>query len=383
MNSKRLSHLEELYRNRSRRAQELRWKGQKVVGYFCCHPPLEIMTALDLVPYRITGDVHEPITKADSYLETIMCPFVRSSFDLAVKGRYDFLDGLVVPHTCDTIQRIYPIWTDHKNPEFSHFINVPHMLQSTSYEFYKKEMEVFVENLEKYTGKTLSTDRLAQEIALHNQNRALLRQLADLKKANPPLISGAEMTKVMTVITALPPQEAKELLKEIIKEVKERRDGPKKQPVRLLVYGCEISDSAFPELVEKSGANIVIDDLGMGTRSYWEDVAVTDDLLEGLARRYLEIRCPRTFRARSGTRRDDMENRFGHIGRFIRDFNVNGVILYIIRYCDTHEIDVPDVIEYVHDMGLPVLHIEDDYSLGTQGQLGTRIQAFLETIAQG
>ncbi|MDD5093934.1 MAG: 2-hydroxyacyl-CoA dehydratase family protein [Dehalococcoidia bacterium] len=380
MSTARLSHLEELYKNRSRRAEELRKQGQKVVGYFCCHPPLEIMTALDLVPYRITGDVKEPISKADAYLETIMCPFVRSSFDLAIKGRYDFLDGFVVPHTCDTVQRIYSIWRDHKNPEYSYFINVPHMLQPTSYAFYKEELELFVESLERYACEILSPKRLAQEIALYNENRALLRQLANLKKADPPLISGTEMTKVMTVTTALPPKEVNKLLKEIIAEVKKGHNGPKKQPARLLVYGCEISDATFPELVEKSGANIVIDDLGMGTRSYWDDVPVTSDPLEGLAKRYLEIRCPRTYRAKSGTHQQDMENRFGHIGQFIKDFNVNGAVLYIIRYCDTHEMDVPDVIEYLKGLGLPVLHIEDDYSVGTIGQLSTRVQAFLETI---
>ena len=74
-----------------------------------------------------------------------------------------------------------------------------------------------------------------------------------------------------------------DLLEEIIAEVRKGENGPEKQPARLLVYGCEISDSTFPELVESSGANIVIDDLGMGTRSYWEDVPVTADPLEGLA----------------------------------------------------------------------------------------------------
>ncbi len=376
----RLSKLNKLYQNRSVRAEELRKEGRKVVGYFCCHPPLEIMTALDLVPYRITGDVKEPISKADAYLETIMCPFVRSSFDLAIKGKYDFLDGFVVPHTCDTIQRIYPIWKDHKQPEFAHFINVPHMLQPSSYEFYQIEMRVFIKNLEAYTGKTLSMERLAQEVALYNQNRALLRELADTKKSDPPAISGAEMTKVMTVITAVPPQEAQDLLKEIIAEVRKGDGGPQKQPARLLVYGCEISDTTFPELVETSGANIVIDDLGMGTRSYWEDVPMTDDPLEGLAKRYLEIRCPRTYRAKTGGHQEDMENRFGHMGQFVRDFKVNGAILHIIRYCDTHELDAPDVIEYLEGLGLPVLHIEDDYSVSTIGQLSTRVQAFLEMI---
>jgi hypothetical protein len=31
-------------------------------------------------------------------METIVCPFVRNVFDAAIKGKYDFLDGMVLPH---------------------------------------------------------------------------------------------------------------------------------------------------------------------------------------------------------------------------------------------------------------------------------------------
>ena len=75
-----------------------------------------------------------------------------------------------------------------------------------------------------------------------------------------------------------------------------------------------------------------------------------------------------------------MENRFGYLKQYAQDFKANAIVLYIIRYCDTQELDVPDVRDYLQGLGYPVLHIEDDYSLATIGQLRTRIQAFLEMI---
>ena len=54
--------------------------------------------------------------------------------------------------------------------------------------------------------------------------------------------------------------------------------------------------------------------------------------------------------------------------------------MYIMRYCDTHELDAPDVRDYIQEMGVPVLHLEDDYSLTSIGGLRTRIEAFLEMI---
>jgi benzoyl-CoA reductase/2-hydroxyglutaryl-CoA dehydratase subunit BcrC/BadD/HgdB len=75
-----------------------------------------------------------------------------------------------------------------------------------------------------------------------------------------------------------------------------------------------------------------------------------------------------------------LENRYSYINDFIKEWVVNGAIFYIVRYCDTCELEGPDLREYLNGMGLPVLMIEDDYSTSTIGQLRTRVQAFLEMI---
>ena len=81
---KGLAKAKDIYEHRSKRARELKAEGQKVLGYFCCYPPLEIMTALDFLPVRILGDMDEPITIADGYLPTVMCIFYRSCFDCGI-----------------------------------------------------------------------------------------------------------------------------------------------------------------------------------------------------------------------------------------------------------------------------------------------------------
>ena len=108
--TKGLTRVKELYQDRTKRARELRAQGKKIIGYFCCYPPVEIMSAADCVPYRLMGNVREPITKADAYLETIMCPYVRSVFDVGIKGGFDFLDGLVMPNSCDNVDFSYNIF---------------------------------------------------------------------------------------------------------------------------------------------------------------------------------------------------------------------------------------------------------------------------------
>ena len=374
-----LARVKELYENRGQRAKELRAQGKKVIGYFCCYPPVEMFTALDVVPFRIQGSVKDPVTMADAYLETIMCPFMRSCFDQALKGYYDFLDGLVVPHSCDTVQRIYDIWRFYKKPEYSHFINIPHMVHPASYQFFRQELERFQKSLEEYTGKKLTPQALDRAIALHNENRQLQRALYELRK--PPLISGAEVMQVLVAGMTVPVEEYNRLLREVIAEVKGRPPLPTRP--RVLVYGSETDDEAFIKLVEDSGSWVVMDDLCTGTRCFWCDVEPKgNDPLMALSRRYLEgINCPRTYRPRTGTREEDLRQRFGYLQDFVRDWQVQGVVFYIIRFCDTYELDVPDVRKFLEETGVPVLHLEDDYSLFTMGQLRTRVQAFLEMIS--
>lgn len=377
---KGLARAKELYENRDQRAKELRGDGKKVMGYICCYPPTELITAAGFVPYRITGSL-EPITAADAYLETLMCPYVRSCFDLGIKKEYDFVDGMIWPHTCDNIQKTYDIWKHYIPHSYFHYLDVPHMTDPSSFEFFTKEIDILKESLEEFGGVKITEERLKEAIAAHNENRALLRQLTGLRKQDPPLISGTEMTQVMMAVMSTPVDEANELLRSIIEEVSTRKDGPQRKAARLLVYGCEIDDIAFINLVEESGANVVIDDLCFGTRHYWDDVATDGDPLKNLADRYLEkIMCPRTFRRSPGTRQEDLDNRFGYLRDFAKSFNVNGAILYIIRYCDTFEFDVPEVRDYLQQAGIPCLLLEDDYSLTSIGGFKTRIEAFLEVI---
>jgi benzoyl-CoA reductase/2-hydroxyglutaryl-CoA dehydratase subunit BcrC/BadD/HgdB len=103
--------------------------------------------------------------------------------------------------------------------------------------------------------------------------------------------------------------------------------------------------------------------------------------MDGIAQRYLgKTRCPRTYRPKTGSHEGDLVNRFGYLKTYAESFNVKGVILYTIRFCDTYGFDAPDMQEYLRSIGLSVLHIEDDYFLSHMQGLRTRVEAFVEMI---
>ena len=384
--SQGLARVQEIYQDRPQRVKELKAEGKRVMGYLCIYPVVEMMTALDLVPYRIFGDMREPITKADTYLATVVCPFLRSLLDLGLKGKLDFLDGMVMAHICDVGAQMMSLWNHYVKTPYSHFIDTPHTDHKAAQEQHKRLLKDFQKSLESFTGKELSPGRLKEAIEAHNQQRALVRELYDLRKPDPPLISGTETLQVMIALMSLPVEEGSELLREVINEVKERKDGPLKKSARLLVWGPVIDDTALIEMIESLDANVVTDDMCVGSRAYFADVRLTDDPLDGLAYRYLvELKCPRTFKQSvfgeaSKDYMTDLKSRFSYLGDYAKDWKANGVVLEALRYCDSHGYEVPVLRDYLTSIGLPSIYLEHDYSEAALAPLRTRVQGFLEII---
>ncbi len=384
--SKGLSRAREIYLNRSQRARQLKAQGKKVLGYPCVYVPLEIITALDFVPYRTCGDIKEPVTEADRALPTAFCPVMRSCLDCALKAKDDFLDGVVTTHSCDPQEKTSHVWESYIEYPYFHFIDVPGTVRPESVEYYKGQLDDFRKTLESFVGKELSTDRLKAAIGLYNQQRSLVRELYELTKSAPPLISGTEIVEVVKALMSLPVSEGNELLAEVISEVKERTDGPERKPARLFVWTASLDDVDIMQMLE-ARANVVIDDSCGGLRAYRTDVKLADDPLDGLAHYYLEeITCARTFREATigETSKDyakDLQSRFGYLRRFIKEWNVNGVILLLVRYCDPFAFEMPALKDYFDSLGIPSTYIEYDYTRGALAPLRTRVEAFIETIA--
>ncbi|MRR08340.1 MAG: 2-hydroxyacyl-CoA dehydratase, partial [Deltaproteobacteria bacterium] len=304
-------------------------------------------------------------------------------FDAAVKGKYDFLDGMVLPHQCDSIDRTNETWSYTLNLPYWHFLNIPHVADDPSIAFTKEILRIFIKSLEKYTGNKITDEAIAKAVAAHNQNRKLMRDLYDLRKSNPPLISGVEMMKVCVAAMSLPVEEASALIEAVIKEVKGRTPAAgDAKAKRIMIIGDQIDDVAVIEAIESTGAYLVMDDLSTGSKMYWQDVDATPDPLQGIAERYLrKLKIPTTFIGSAPTYQGILEERFGHMKNYVKDFKVDGVILFIYKYCDPYGFEVPAIKSYVEAAGAPVLYLEDEYSTSSLARVKTRIEAFLEMIA--
>lgn len=377
------SKVETYYQDYGARAKELKAEGKKLIGYVCSFVPLEIITAAGCIPFRIRGDIKEPITVGDNLLEPIVCPFYRSCFDLALKKRYDFLEGIAIPHACDSITRSYSTWMYSLDLPFCQFINIPSVVKESSFEFFNEVLNTFRKSLGEFVGKEITDDDITEAIKLHNDNREKAKAIYEFRKMAPPMISGVELTKVLTVGSSLPVTESNTLFDEVLGELGQRKESPCKIGPRIMIDGACVDNMELVKLIEDMGANVVVDTLCNGTRDSFPLAEVGGDPIDALAHRYLDkINCPKTYRDNKELDfKKDIEARFGDIGFFAGEFKADGSILYVYKYCDPFGFEVPARKAYYDHIKLPHLYLEDEYSAGTIGQLKTRIQAFLEMIA--
>ncbi len=352
------------------------WKrdGKKVVGFVCSYMPEEVLCALDILPYRITGRGVQDTSHADSYLTRVNCSFARSCLELGFTGEYDFLDGAIWNNGCDHIRRCYDNWKAKIPLPFMYMLPVPHKISTHARGRYREEVLEFIRAVEDHFGEKLDPKKLADAISTYNETRSLLRKLYDLRTAESPPFTGAEVLTILTAATVMPRTEYNRLLREVLAEVKSDSDNGSKQKVRLLVAGSLMDEADFISNVEDLGAIVVTDALCFGAKSFWNLTDESGDPLESLIDRYYEHPpCPRMT--------GEYPQRLAFLREQIERAGVKGVILQHIKFCDLHGTDNALLKNDLEDAGIPVMELERQYGpLADAGRIRTRVQAFLERI---
>jgi benzoyl-CoA reductase/2-hydroxyglutaryl-CoA dehydratase subunit BcrC/BadD/HgdB len=65
-----------------------------------------------------------------------------------------------------------------------------------------------------------------------------------------------------------------------------------------------------------------------------------------------------------------------------RECRADGIVIQILKFCDTWGVEAAAFVSCIREAGIPVLRLERDYRLGSEGQLRTRIQAFIESMGK-
>lgn len=354
-----------------------KWKaeGGKILGYGCVATPLEILEAGKVLPYRIRGAGKSDTDLADAHLSRFNCSFCRSCLQLGLDGTYDFLDGLIETNGCDHLRGMFENWRYQKNPEFFHYLKVPHLVYDETIEYFAQEISFMKNAVEELAQKKITDDDLWRSIKEYEKLRRNLKSFYKMRERDKPAFTGAEAMTVFLKGSSMTAADFSITLERLMEEREGRQiEGYKS---RLLLFGAATDEVDFVNAIESQGGLLVGDGLCFGHRAFWPvSKAGQGDPCRALSGMYLNnLLCPRMF--------DDYQSRKDYAFESMKRTGAHGVIVVHNKFCDIHGVDNVQLRMDLEEQGVPVLQLEKEYGAkADEGRMKTRIQAFLERIGE-
>lgn len=363
------------------RMLEVKKKGAKVVGVYCTFCPNELIMAAGAIPVGLCGTKEDPIPAAEEVLPRNLCALIKSSYGFGATDTcpfFNFSDLIIGETTCDGKKKMFEIMQDLKPV---HVMQLPHLHnEGASFELWVDELRKLKARLEKDFDVEIKDEDIWEAIDLVNQEKRALKEVSDLNQMDPPPLSGLDLLTVIwssgftydrkEIVDRL--NKIKDALLEEQNENAQRGSNPYKP--RVLLTGCPvgIGSEKVISLVEELGAKVVAMEncTGYKTLELQTDTSY-DDPVVALAHKYINIPCscmsPNPYRM-------DL------LAQMIDDFKANAVIDLTWQACHTYNIESYDVEKLVKKKGLPMLHLETDYSSSDVEGLKVRIESMLEMI---
>jgi benzoyl-CoA reductase subunit C len=189
---------------------------------------------------------------------------------------------------CDAARNLAAVWG--RNVSYPcQILYLPQNPNSPHSQVYLRgEYDRLKRSVEDITGEEIGEDALRNSIAVFNENRALLRELYEIKKESPWLVSADEAYVLVALAGLIPREEHNGLLHELLPQIRARSNRTQDK-VRVVFEGgfCEQPPLDLIRAIARS-CYVVDDDLMIGLRWLLEDVSLDGDPLANLAEAYLE-----------------------------------------------------------------------------------------------
>jgi benzoyl-CoA reductase subunit C len=270
------------------------WKdaspGRRVVAYMPIYIPRELVHAAGMLPLGILGaGENMEVIHGDAYYQSYICRIPRSTLELGITGRLDFVDGFLFPSICDVIRNLSGIWKLLFPKVYVRYFDVPQNYDSAiGGSYYVEELRELKHGLEGIAGVEITDEALRASIRVYNENRRLVGELYAFRAASPWLAPTSEVYLVVRAGMVLPVEEHNELLRAYLAAVRAEQ-RPMRDNCRVVLNGvfCEQPPLNLIKAIEMSGCYVVDDDFMLVTRWLMEDVPTDGDPVVQLAEAFL------------------------------------------------------------------------------------------------
>ncbi len=333
------------------------------MGWMCTYTPIELIHASGFIPYRLYG-IRE-FKNADGYFPINFCPYLKSSFEqLLSEG--DQIKGAVLANSCDGARRLYDLTRTYIDKMPAYIMDVPRLASKDSQVFYKKSIEKLYAFLGSLQNRNIENDEILHSIKLYNRMKEAMRSLR--KASAEQSLNFLHYYQAIRLSTITDPEifctEAELLAEKTTLWGKDQAGGP-----RIMVVGNFINEQKLFKILSQLDCQIVYDDL-CTTQRYWDNkVDASQDCIQALAESYLgKPACMRMV---------DMEAKLRHLENIAQKEKISAILFVSLKFCDNTLYFYPLLKNHLQ---YPLLNLELEYNNFSEGQVKTRLEAFLEML---
>ncbi len=358
------------------------WKaarpGRKVVGYMPFYVPRELIHAAGALPMGVLGGGDQlEVIHGDAYYQSYICRIPRSTIELGVTARLDFVDGMLFPSICDVIRNLSGMWKIMFPETMSRYVDVPQNFRDdVGGAFYVNELNDLRRDLGELCGREVDDESLRRSIALYNENRRLVREVYAFRAAEPWKAPSSEVYLLMRAGMLLAVEEHSRMLREYL-EAARAEDRPRRDNTRIVITGafCEQPPLGLIKSVELAGCYIVDDDFMLVNRWEKADVPLDGDPIRSLAHTYLH-----NSLSTSAKYEPDLSKKGIYLVESVRRNRAEGVIFMAPSFCDPALLERPMLQRVLAAHGVPFIAFKYAENSGQMAPIREQAGTFADSI---
>lgn len=359
-----------------------RWKAENpqglAIGYMPIYVPRPLFEAIGCLPVSIFGGGDQvDIIRGDSYFQSYICHIPRSTIELGLNGHLNCLDGMVFPSLCDVIRNLGGMWKMLFPDRWSSYLDLPqNFALHLGGKFYAQELKRIARELHERGAKAYDPEALREAMRHENRRRLAINVLDDLRRREPWRLPTSDVYVLLRAGGLMPALEHAKMLEEFADAVRARPARPFDN-VRVVMVGafCEQPPLDLIRTLEKSGCDIVDDDLQLGLR--YVEAALDDtaaDPLEALANAFI------LHGAATASRYIGTAEKGAALLEKVKATKADGVVFAAASFCDPALLDQPMLEAALDRAGVPFTAFKFSENTGQFQVIREQAGAFSDSV---
>lgn len=349
-------------------------KGKPVAISFCSHVPQEILTAAGLTSLRVPY-IRNVKDASSKLLIRNLCPVVKNCCDICEDDALKEADLIIAETSCDGKKKMYELIS---HQERVHFYQVA---QGTDRDYVKplicSECKYLVKQLEQRFHVTVTDDAIRKASDEYNLERESIQNLMSIQTQVPPPVWGKEIFQTLQAHRLLSEPTQRAIANQESRErfLNHTEYTISKRAKRILITGCPMS-GIFEKViraVENNGGVVVCFENCEVLKSAVRHCNTNEeDIYQALADCYQNTAC-------AIMAPNDL--RFELISQLVQIYQVDGILDVTLQTCHPYTVERDKMSRFCEEsLEIPYMSIETDAGDSDEGQLATRISAFIEIL---